>query len=89
MKTFEIENQSLYTAKCTQCQSLLKFNIDINNLMIKGECKKGHFFDDISSLSLYNFFKNTSYIINYCYKCHSKIINTIYYLIKWFMVCKN
>ena len=75
MKTFEIENLSLYTAKCTQCQSLLKFNIDINNLMIKGECKKGHFFDDISSLSLYNFIKNTSYIINYCYKCHSKINN--------------
>ena len=73
MKIFQIENNYNYTAKCDKCQSLLKFNIDNNNLIINGECKNGHSFNNISSLQLFDFIKNTYCYKNYCYKCQSKI----------------
>ena len=39
--------KSKYTVKCPNCDDLLKFNIDLNNLNIIGQCKKGHYFNDI------------------------------------------
>ena len=39
--------QSKYTVKCPKCDDLLKINIDLNNLNIIGQCKKGHYFNDI------------------------------------------
>lgn len=38
---------SKYTVKCPKCDELFKFSIDLNNLKIVGQCKKGHYFDDI------------------------------------------
>ena len=73
MKIFQIQNNYNYTAKCDKCPSLLKFNIDINNLIISGECKNGHSFNNITSLQLIDLIKNTYYSKNYCYKCQSKI----------------
>ena len=73
MKLFQIENNYNYTAKCINCPSLLKFNIDINNLIINGECKNGHNFYDIKPCQLSDFIKNTYFSKNYCYKCQSKL----------------
>ena len=39
--------KSKYTVKCPKCDDLLKINIDLNNLNIIGQCKKGHYFNDI------------------------------------------
>ena len=68
-----MKNEINYTAKCTLCPSLLKFNIDINNFIINGECKNGHIFEDIKPAQMFDFIKNTYYSKNFCYKCQSKI----------------
>ena len=73
MKLFQIENNCNYTAKCTLCPSLLKFNIDINNLLINGECKNGHIFENIKPDQMIDFIKNTYYSKNFCYKCQAKL----------------
>ena len=39
--------KSKNTIKCPKCDDLLKINIDLNNLNIIGQCKKGHYFNDI------------------------------------------
>ena len=39
--------QSKYTVKCPNCDDLLKINIDLNSFKIIGQCKKGHYFNDI------------------------------------------
>jgi len=73
MKLFQIENNCNYTAKCTLCPSLLKFNIDINNFIINGECKNGHIFKNITPNKMIDFIKNTYYSKNFCYKCQTKL----------------
>ena len=73
MKLFQIENNCNYTAKCTLCPSLLKLNIDINNLLINGECKNGHIFENIKPDQMIDFIKNTYYSKNFCYKCQAKL----------------
>ena len=73
MKLYKIENNYNYTAKCINCPSLLKFNIDEDNLIINGECKSGHIFKNISPKQLIDFIKNTYYTKYFCYKCKSKI----------------
>ena len=47
MMLYYIE-KSKKTVKCPKCDELLKFNIDLNNLTIIGQCKKGHYFNDIN-----------------------------------------
>ena len=74
MKFCKIENNYNYTAKCPYCPSLLKFNIDTNNLIINGECKNGHIFEDISTSQMIDFIKNTYLCKYYCNKCQT-IIN--------------
>lgn len=74
MKLFQLENNYNYTAKCPDCPSLLKFNIDKTNLMINGECKTGHIIKNITPAKLFDLIKNTYFFKNYCYKCQS-IIN--------------
>ena len=76
MKLFQIENNYNYTAKCSNCPSSLKFNIDKNNLIINAECKNGHIFKDITPPKLIDFIKNTYYFINYCFECQT-IINEV------------
>ena len=39
--------KSKYTVICPKCDELLKINIDLNNFKIIGQCKKGHYFNDI------------------------------------------
>ena len=74
MKLFQIENNYNYSAKCSNCPSSLKFNIDKNKLIINAECKNRHIFEDIIPSQLVDLIKNTYYFKNYCYKCQS-IIN--------------
>ena len=74
MKLFQLENNYNYTAKCPDCPSLLKFNIDETHLMINGECKTGHIIKNITPAKLFDLIKNTYFFQNYCYKCQS-IIN--------------
>ena len=74
MKIFKIENNYNYTAKCPNCPSLLKFNIDENKLIINGKCKNDHYYEDIDPSLMIDILKNTYYYKNYCYKCQM-IIN--------------
>ena len=70
MEILRIENTKL-TPLCEKCQNILKFKINHNEFNVKGECKNGHVFNDISFLDFKtNVVKTTSNIRkSYCYKC--------------------
>ena len=68
MEIFHFENKK-YIAVCPECNEILKFEINTNNMGISGKCKNGHTFHD----------KSVEYFTKYCIrssndyniKCHN------------------
>ena len=73
MEILRIENTKL-APLCIKCQNILKFKINHSKLVVEGECKNGHVFNDISfSHFIDSFVKTTSHIQkSYCHKCFTK-----------------
>ena len=68
MEVFHLENKK-YIVVCPECNEILKFELNINNMSISGECKNGHILKDKSLEYFTKFCIKSSN--DYNIKCHN------------------